>query len=427
MLSAEIILRTMEILDFHNLIYPWNHLNYKGEDSRRLLNRKNDVVELDDETLRDGLQSPSVKTPAIGEKLKILHFMEDLSVNIADIGLPAAGPKMFSDVLRLAKEIADNGMNIQAACAGRTAVSDIDPIIEISQKAGIAVEAHIFLGTSMIRRFSEEWDLTYLLKATEESVSYCVKNNLPVMYVTEDTTRVGPRELKKCYAAAIGAGARRICVSDTVGYATPDGIMNLMDFIKDIVWECGEEVKIDWHGHNDKGLSLCNALVAAIDAGVDRIHGTCLGIGERAGNTPIDQLLINLSLKDMYRGSLTSLGAYCRYVSEVCQIAIPPHYPVVGKDAFRTATGVHAAAIVKAMKKSEDAWLSDYVYSGVPAHAVGLSQVVEIGPMSGKANVEHWLAKQGIAATDSLVAKILSFAKEQDHILSDPEIRRLLY
>jgi 2-isopropylmalate synthase len=416
----------MEILDLPHLIYPWNHLNYKGEDSRRLLNRKNGAVELDDETLRDGLQSPSVKTPSIDEKLRILHFMEELGIDIADIGLPAAGGKMFADALRLAKEIAVGRLHIKAACAGRTAAADIDPIIEISQQAGIPVEAHIFIGTSMIRRYAEEWDMDHLVKVTEESVAYCVKNDLPVMYVTEDTTRVGPRELKKFYTAAIGAGARRICVSDTVGYATPDGIMNIIDFVKEIIWESGEQVTIDWHGHNDKGLSLCNALVAAIDAGVDRIHGTCLGIGERAGNTAIDQVLINLSLKDMYRGSLTSLGAYCRYVSEVCHFPIPDHYPVVGKDAFRTATGVHAAAIAKAMKKSEDTWLADYIYSGVPAHAVGLEQIVEIGPLSGRANVEYWLSRRGIPVTEERIGKIISFAKDQDHILSEREILVLL-
>ena len=274
----------------------------------------------------------------------------------------------------------------------------------------------------MIRRYTEDWDLDFLLRSTEEAVAYCVKNQLQVMYVTEDTTRVGPRELKKLYTAAIGAGARRLCVSDTVGYATPDGIINLIDFIREIIWESGEEIKIDWHGHNDKGLSLCNALVAAIDAGVDRIHGTCLGIGERAGNTAIDQLLINLHLQDMYQGSLSSLGAYCRYVSDVCHVPIPDHYPVVGRDAFRTATGIHAAAIVKAMRKSEDTWLADYIYSGVPAHAVGLEQIVEIGPLSGKANVEFWLSKRGIPVTEERVAKILAFAKEQDHILSEDEI-----
>ncbi len=416
----------MEILDFHNLIYPWNHLNYKGEDSRRLHNRKNTIVEIDDETLRDGLQSPSVKTPSIGEKLKILHFMEALNIDIADIGLPAASEKMRADVARIAEEIADNRMHIQAACAGRTVVSDIDPIIDISQKAGIPVEVHIFIGTSMIRRFTEDWDLDYLLKATAESVSYCVKNHLPVMYVTEDTTRVGPRELKRLYAEAIGAGARRICVCDTVGYATPDGIMNLIDFIKEIVWESGEDIKIDWHGHNDKGLSLCNALVAAIDAGVDRIHGTCLGIGERAGNTAVDQLLINLHLKEMYCGSLASLGEYCRYVAEVCRVSIPDNYPVVGRDAFRTATGVHAAAIVKAITKSEDNWLADYIYSGVPAHTVGLEQIIEVGPVSGRANVEFWLAKRGIPVTEELITKILSYAKQQDHILSEEEIRGII-
>ena len=416
----------MEVLDQRDLIYPWNIFNYKGEDTRQLLNRKIRKIELDDETLRDGLQSPSVTTPDIDAKLKILHFMENLSIDIADIGLPAAGELMFEDVLRLTTEIADNKMKIKAACAGRTLKSDINPIIEISQKAGIPVEAHIFIGTSMIRQYTEGWTLDYLLEATASGVSYCVKHDLPVMYVTEDTTRVGPRMLKKLYTAAIEAGAERICICDTVGYATPDGIMNLMDFIKEIVWETGEDVKIDWHGHNDKGLSLCNALVAAIDAGVDRIHGTCLGIGERAGNTAIDELLINLHLKEMYNGDIRALGAYCKFVSEACRVPIPDNYPAVGRDAFRTATGVHAAAIVKALRKSGDKWLADYVYSGVPAYVIGLEQVIEIGPVSGKANVEYWLEKRGIPVSGDLVQTILDHAKHCNRILSDEEIHRLI-
>ena len=416
----------MEILDKHSLIYPWNILNYKGEDTRQLLNRKTRKIEIDDETLRDGLQSPSITAPDIDAKIKILHFMEDLSIDIADIGLPAAGTVMYQDVLRMAHEIADNKMTIQAACAGRTLTSDIDPIIDISQKTGIPIEAHIFIGTSMIRQYTEGWTLDYLLKATESGISYCVKHNLPVMYVTEDTTRVGPRILKKLYTTAIEAGARRICICDTVGYATPDGIMNLMEFIKEIVWESGEEVKIDWHGHNDKGLSLCNALVAAIDAGVDRIHGTCLGIGERAGNTSIDELLINLHLKEMYNGNISSLGAYCKFISEVCNFPIPDNYPAVGRDAFRTATGVHAAAIVKALKKSDDRWLADYVYSGVPAYVIGLEQTIEIGPVSGKANVEYWLEKRGFSVTAELISVILDYAKHQNRILDDEEILKII-
>ena len=404
-----------------SLIYSWNDVNYLGEDTRNLFNRRIVNVETDDETLRDGLQSPSVKMPTIEQKLKILHYINELGINCADIGLPAAGEMVQQDVLRLAQEIVNCKMDVKPACAARTVVGDIEPIVEISQRAGIPIEAQIFIGSSAIRRYAEEWSLSRMLKNTEESVKFCVSNQIPVMYVTEDTTRADPRILKHLYSVAIQNGAQRICVCDTVGYATPDGVINLLDYIKKVVWDAGEDVKIDWHGHNDKGLGLCNTLVAAIDAGVDRIHGTCLGIGERCGNAALDQILINLYLMGYYKRDLHALNDYCHFVANACQVPIPYNYPAIGNDAFRTATGVHAAAIIKAIKKSDDSWLADFVYSGVPAHAIGSEQLIEIGPVSGKSNVVYWLQTMGIKPSEQL-----EHAKFSDHILSTEEVFEII-
>jgi 2-isopropylmalate synthase len=381
-------------------------------------------IEFDDETLRDGLQSPSVIDPDIEEKIEILHLMNELGIHVADIGLPGAGPRAQEHVTALAKEIADNRLDITADCAARTVMADITPVVEISQKVGIPIEVSTFIGSSPIRRYAEEWTLDRMLRHSEEAVTYVVKNNLPVMYVTEDTTRADRDTIKALYTTAIECGARRICVCDTVGHANPRGVRNLMRFINEIVAATGEEVKIDWHGHRDRGLCIPNT-IEAIESGADRVHGTALGIGERVGNTPMDLLLVNLRLLGWIDNDLSALPRYCEAVSRAVGIDIPDNYPVIGQDAFRTATGVHAAAVIKAQRKG-DAWLADRVYSGVPAGMVGREQGIEIGPMSGESNVIHWLTAHGIEPTKEAVSKVFGLAKRTAHILTEEEIRDVL-
>jgi 2-isopropylmalate synthase len=379
-------------------------------------------VELDDETLRDGLQSPSVRDPDIGEKLELLHLMVALGIDAANIGLPGAGPRAVADVRALAREIADARLPIAANCAARTVRTDIEPIARVAQETGVAIEAATFLGSSPIRQFAEGWTLERLLRATEEAVSFAVSEGLDVMYVTEDTTRARPEVLRALYGAAIACGARRICLADTVGHATPHGVQQLVRFVREeIVGPSGDEVKIDWHGHRDRGLALANAF-AAIEAGVDRVHGTGLGIGERVGNTEMDLLLVNLKLHGLHTADLTRLGEYCDLVARATGIPIPCNYPVVGGDAFRTGTGVHAAAIIKARAKG-DAWLADRIYSGVPADLVGRGQIIEISHVSGMSNVKYWLAERGYdCEDDALCQAIFSLAKRTDRVLSDDEV-----
>jgi 2-isopropylmalate synthase len=399
------------------LIYDWNK-NFPAS----LL--PPGPVLLNDESLRDGLQSPSVRDPSIPEKIEILHLMEALGINALDLGLPGAGPRAVDAVTALAHEIVSNRMKIQPNCAARTHENDIRPIAEIVQKTGLRIEAATFIGSSPIRRFTEGWTDDFLVQTTEKAVKYAVSLGLDVMYVTEDTSRCDPETVKRLYATAINSGARAICICDTAGHATPMGALALVRFVmQEVVKPSGEKIRVDWHGHSDRGLAIANSM-AAIIAGANCVHGCAIGLGERVGNTQIDQMLVNLKLMGLPpwdQQDLTSLKHYCQAVSRATGVPIPANYPVVGDDAFRTATGVHAAAIIKAYHKN-DVVLANTVYSGVPSHVFGLEQIIDVGPMSGKSNVLFWLERRGISASDDVVDRIYQRAKKSDHTLSEAEI-----
>jgi len=381
-------------------------------------------VLLNDETLRDGLQNPSVFDPSIEEKIEILHLMEALGIDSVNIGLPGAGPRAFAHTEALAREIATQRMKIKPNCAARTHENDIRPIVEISHRAGIPIEAATFLGSSPIRRLVEDWTVDHLERTTEKAVKFAVENGLPCMYVTEDTVRTDPDTVKRLYSTAIRNGARAIVLCDTVGHATPNGAFNLVKFaVDEVVKPSGENIRVDWHGHNDRGLSIANSL-AAVAAGAHQVHGAANALGERVGNTPMELMLVNLRLMGLIHQDLSRLKEYCEKVAAATHTSIPPNYPVVGHDAFRTATGVHAAALIKAFRKN-DPVLANAVYSGVPAHLFGLDQVIEIGPMSGKSNVLFWLEKHGIPADDGLVNRIFDAAKQSARVLTDAEVLSL--
>lgn len=404
-------------MSLEELVYDWNVVDPTLVSPQR-------KIALDDETLRDGLQSPSVCEPSVEEKLELLHLMEALSIDTADIGLPGAGGTHAAGVERLAREIVDQKLKIRPNCAARTHRNDIIPIVDISQKAGIPIEACTFIASSSIRFYAEDWTLEKLLAMTEEAVTFAVSQGLPVMYVTEDTTRANPETLRALYTAAIRCGAKAVCVCDTVGHSTPDGAAAVVSFVKKIIEEQGGGIRLDWHGHQDRGLGVINSL-AAIQAGADQVHGSALGMGERVGNTPLDQLLVNLKLLGWIENDLSRLGEYCETASRACGWTVPFNYPVFGRDAFRTATGVHAAAVIKSYRKG-DKRLADIVYSGVPAGEFGLEQVIEIGPMSGKSNVIYWLEKRGFEASESRVTRIYDHAKSAHGVLEESEIMTLV-
>lgn len=397
----------------HPLIHDWNATEAVGSPA----------VMLNDETLRDGLQSPSVRSPGIDEKIDLLRRMAVLRIDTANIGLPGAGPQVAADVAQLACAIRDERLGITANSAARTLEADITPIVEIVQRTGVPIECCVFIGSSPIRQFTEGWTIDYLQRLTDQAIRFAVGHGLSVMYVTEDTTRADPASLTALFQTAVRVGASRLCLADTVGHATPAGAAAVVRFAVRLLGELQVDVGLDWHGHQDRGLGVACALAAA-EAGVTRLHGTALGIGERAGNTPIDQLLVNLAMAGDTR-DLSTLPAYCEAVSRACEVPVPANYPVVGVDAFRTATGVHAAAVLKAARK-QDRTLVDAVYAAVPASLVGREQVIDVGPLSGRSNVVYWLERRGLVATDEAVDRVLATAKRSSRTLTREQILQSL-
>lgn len=401
-----------------HLIHDWNEGTGLPPGRRRPL--------VNDESLRDGLQSPSVRHPTADEMVEILHAVEQAGIDACNIGLPGAGPHVVATARRLAQEIRDRGLKVKPNCAARTVVADIEPIRRITEEVGIPIEVAMFIGSSPIRLEVEGWDVDRLLRTSETALKYCADHGLPVMYVTEDTTRADPDTVRRLYGLALDLGAQRLVVCDTCGHATPDGVQRLVRFVRQVAADHGKpDVQIDWHGHNDRGLAVINT-IAAYEAGADRLHATALGIGERAGNCAMDQLLVNLRLLGYWPDDrpLTGVRDYVAKVAQACRTAVPFNYPVVGSDAFETGTGVHAAAVIKALKRG-DRWLANRVYSGVPADEFGFEQRIAVGPMSGKSNVIWWLERHGYAADDARVDRLFSAAKSADRVLSDAELTAL--
>jgi len=401
----------MTTIDREALIYDWNTA---GQAPSKPAGK----VQFDDETLRDGLQSPSARDPEIADKLELIRLMDKLGLDTADVGLPGAGARAREHITTLVKEMAH--LRIKANVACRTVISDIAPVVDVVQATGQKIEVCAFIGSSPIRQYAENWEMSTMLKLSKDAVEFAVKNGLDCMFVTEDTTRAHPDDVKALYTTAIEAGAKRICVCDTCGHATPDGVRKLIKYVKSIVDATNPAVGIDWHGHRDRGLGLANSL-AALEAGATRVHACALGVGERAGNTEMDVLLVNLRLLGWIDNDLSVLGDYVRLAHKAIGVPLPSNYAVFGSDAFETGTGVHAAAVIKAFKKG-DHWLANRVYSGVPADMVGLEQVIKIGPMSGKSNVIWFLEKHGVQATDKAVDAVLQLAKTTPRLLEDREI-----
>jgi 2-isopropylmalate synthase len=392
----------------NTLIFDWNA---EGDNEHVAASS----VSLLDETLRDGLQSPSVKNPALADKVRAIELMNALGIEYVNLGLPSSSSRALSEAVELCREIAAHRWSIRPVCAGRTLVEDVTAIVEVSQRAGVAIEASLFVGSSPIRAAAEDWDLGLLLERTKSAVTAARAADLPVTFVTEDSTRARPEALRELFSLAVERGATRVCLCDTVGFATPAGVAAVTQFTREVV---GARVGIDWHGHNDRGLAVANALSAA-KAGADRLHATALGVGERVGNPAMELLLLNLALARAPR-RLDHVAEYCAHLARALGIEISDNQPLVGKNAFRTATGVHASAIMKAEAKSR--WLGDHVYSLLSAASIGQSAAICIGPMSGASNVQHWLGNHGISSSEALIRALLERAKSSDRVLTDEEL-----
>lgn len=393
------------------LVYDWN----EGDAAAGA----EPSVQLLDETLRDGLQSPSVRNPGLEEKAEGLRRMAALGVSAVNLGLPSVSPTVRNEVKQLLRVIRDERLSLLPVCAGRTLPSDVEPIVDLASEVGIAIEISVFVGASPIRWQAEGWDIERVSQLTRDAVGLGASAGLPVTFVTEDTTRTPPKTLQRLFELAIERGATRLCLCDTVGAVSGDGVRRLVGFARDLVSRSGRAVGLDWHGHDDRGLSLSNAL-AAVGAGIDRVHATALGVGERVGNTPLELFVANLALARGREPNAVRLRQYTEHFATSLGVTIPDNHPLVGANAFRTATGVHAAAIVKALGKGEA--LADRVYSLVPVSRFAGGHDIRIGYMSGTSNVLHWLERHSIEPSEALVARILERARSTNRVLLDDEV-----
>ena len=407
-------------MKFEELIYDWNATSPQVAAFGKPVFGK---VDVDDETLRDGLQSPSIREPSLDEKIAILEAMVAVGIRRGDLGLPMSA--QIDDIRGLLRHIVEARLPFRPGLAVRTVESDIAHVADLQQEFGIPVTAEAFLGCSRIRRFVEGWDDAFVRERCQRAVRFAREHGVRIMFVTEDTTRAHPDDIREIYGLAIAEGADEVCIADTVGHAMPWGAAAVVEAVRAVVSESGrDDVLVHWHGHSDRGMAIVNALAAA-SAGADVLHATGLGIGERAGNTPMDLLLVNLQLLGVWGHDLHELSRYVDLISRAVGIEVPVNYPVFGRDAFRTATGVHAAAIAKAAARG-DTMLADLVYSGVPATPFGRSQQIEVGRMSGRSNVLFWLARNNLPPDDELVTRILERAHSSRTVLTDEELRAIV-
>ena len=318
------------------------HLDFvwEGDDGRPAIG----ALRFLDETLRDGLQSPSVRHPSLDEKIELLYLMDRIGASAANVGYPGAGARAQGDAAALCREIESARLSLRANCAGRTAAEDIVPAVEVAQQAGAPLEIGMFLASSPIRRFAEGWTLDAMLRVVEQWVGFARANGLDVLFVTEDTTRARPEDVARLCQTAVRAGAQRICLADTVGCATPVGVRALVGFVRASLDAAGGgKVGLDWHGHNDRGLAVANALTAA-RAGADRLHGTALGVGERVGNASMEHLLVNAALLGWAAPGLEAVPAYLEAASGALRTQMPLDTHVLLRSAAFTRVWDGAAA-----------------------------------------------------------------------------------
>jgi 2-isopropylmalate synthase len=398
------------------LLYDWHP-------AARLNNAAPAGMALHDETLRDGLQSPSVPPPSIEAKLRLLDRMRELSIASVDIGYPAVSNGIRDDCIRLARHSVNTKWKVDLWCAGRATATDIAAIAHTAQSSGTSVGAALFLFGSRLRQRIARKDMNELVSIAQSAVTSATAENLPVMFVIEDASRTWPEDLATLFTAAVEAGARRLCIADTVGTATPEAAAALLSHVRALPAVSSAGIPIDWHGHRDRGLAL-TASLAALIAGADRVHATAMGIGERCGNAELELIAVNLEI--LGRASLDSLclRAYVEQASDMLGMEIPINYPVFGRDAFRTTAGVHAHAVARAREMGGREW-ADAAYSAIDAGRFGYDQTIELSAHSGHAAVTEWLAARGFRRDDeALVSSVLEMLKSSPRAPSQIEIDR---
>ena len=376
-------------------------------------------IEIEDDTLRDGLQASFIRKPTIDEKAELIRLSAGIGARHVVLAFPASSPAEFADSQRLLSVIKDHDVPMTPWFLGRAVTEDMEPILRLRDSYGGNVGAAFFIGTSPIRRHVEKWDFGGILERIATTMDYLRRAGLPCSFSVEDASRTPPDEIEQMVELAVRYSAYSIAVCDTVGESTPHGVRLLIGFIKSIISKHSSDLKILWHGHNDRGLALANS-IAAIEAGADIIGGAFLGIGERTGNTALEQVIMYLHQTRTGTFDLKGLIPYARKLAAATEFQIPVNAPVVGPQAFATCTGTHAAAVLKAAELGTD--FEDYVFSSIPASELGAMQDIGVGPTSGMANARYVLERGNMPSSAELAAELLAYAKRQRRPLQQDDI-----
>ncbi|WP_437742766.1 2-isopropylmalate synthase [Sorangium sp. So ce1504] len=288
-------------------------------------------VEVLDETLRDGIQGVSTVNPPRARKIELLHAMASVGVDVVNLGIPAAGPRQFDDACLLVREIVASRLPLGLTAAARTLAADVEEVARVAERAGAPIMVYAFIGSSPIRHFVEGWGPDFLARSVDEAGRAAAAAGLPFCLVAEDATRSPPDMLRTLFRAAVDAGAARLCLCDTTGHVTPPGVEALVAFARRELGALGATgIELDWHGHNDRGLGLAAALWA-VASGVERVHATALGVGERTGNTCLELLVDNLGrLGARPPVPRERLAAYCAAASRALAWPVAPDHPIAG-------------------------------------------------------------------------------------------------
>jgi 2-isopropylmalate synthase len=383
-------------------------------------------VEIDDETWRDGMQGTQTERhPDTEERREYLVFAgKNGFIEHADIGFPGSGIKHRNEMVNLINSLEEKKAGITLSAAGRgSAKDDIRAILEVSSRTGYPLEGDLFLDTSEIRAKVEGWDRTEKLKSLKDNISLLKKEGLPVMFVLERATTTSPKELYDPLMMAIDLGVDRICIADTQGIITPQGVSNIFRWVINEIGENNKDLKLDFHEHNDLGMGIANCLVAAAE-GVDRLHATARGIGERAGNVNLEQLLVVLSAKGYRKTDVRKIRDFAEMSASMLGLEISKYEPIIGENSMETASGVHASAY----GKSELHENLPPIYFPFDLKDTGSKAVVKIGPSGGIANVRIFCKNElGIEEiSEEKAREILDDAQKNWGILSAERVQELL-
>jgi 2-isopropylmalate synthase len=375
---------------------------------------------LSDTTLRDGEQTPGVRLhPA--DKVSIAKALAEAGIHSIDAGFPAAAPEEVQAIRRIVQAV--KGPVINAHC--RTVKSDIDAAVEALEDAPRYKRCvTLFIGISPLhRQFKHRKTKAEIIRITTDAIQYARQFFRIVSFGPEDATRTEPVYLHEIYKEAIAAGATTIGFADTVGILTPDKAADCIKGIQDHVPNLSDAL-LGVHFHNDLGLGTANAL-ACVAQGVNIVQGTINGVGERAGNTPLEEVVMALSLHpDQYKVSHHvdphKLYELSRLVERLTGFKLQANKAVVGRNVFASESGVHQDGLMK----------NPETYLPFLPEQIGAPPVrLVLGKHSGRHAVQRQMARIDKTLTDDEVQQILTHLKRGEAIKSmydsDADLREL--